>query len=88
MAHHNVFQFQSIFPQGTHDNFDPVEGFPTLTHGFYQYEWPGGPWPVAHRPFARDLVHWFRRLPRGTNEAMLRVRDSDGGWAPSRAASA
>ena len=65
----------------THDNFDPH--VVTLQHGFYQYDWPVGlPWGGgAGAQFRRDVINWFRRLPPGTYDVLLRVRYTNGGVA-------
>ena len=77
----NKHKHEMVFPNVTHDNFQPVDPIEN-DYGLYEYDWPDLAWAAgAGAQFRRDIVRWFRRLPRGQYRTLLRVLYNDGGAA-------
>ena len=77
----NKQKHEMVFPNVTHDNFQPVDPIEN-DYGLYEYDWPDLAWAAgAGAQFRRDIVRWFRRLPRGQYRILLRVLYNDGGAA-------
>jgi len=71
-----------VFPRIAQYDFEPVDDIDD-NYGLYEYGWPRDmTWAAgAGARFRRDIVNWFRLLPRGRYRVLLRVLYDDDGQA-------